>query len=252
MLATQPLFDTGTLARRRFDDYAGTPSDTMRSGAAAPWLAVLEELSSVAGDDLGHARERVQRHAIDIGTGFRIIGEDSERPWPVSPVPLLIEAQEWARIERGIVQRADLFETILSDLYGPSKLVERGHFPATLVTGSPFFLRPLVGLSPPGGHHLHFVAIDLGRSPSGEWRVLADHLRAPTGAGYALENRLAVSRTLGGLQARLNVRRHAPFFAAFREGLAAACRATAPAPLPPARARNRGGSAPAPAGRRAK
>ncbi|MEH3122199.1 MAG: circularly permuted type 2 ATP-grasp protein [Sphingomonas phyllosphaerae] len=228
MLATQPLFDNSTLARRRFDDYAGTPSDTMRAGAAAPWLAVLEELSAVAGDDLGHARERVQRHAIDIGTGFRIIGEDSERPWPVSPVPLLIEAQEWARIERGIVQRADLFETILRDLYGPSKLVERGHFPATLVTGSPFFLRPLVGLAPPGGHHLHFVAIDLGRSPSGEWRVLADHLRAPTGAGYALENRLAVSRTLGGLQARLNVRRHAPFFAAFREGLAAACRRSDP------------------------
>lgn len=227
-LATQPLFDTGTLARRHFDDYAGTSSDTMRAGAAAPWLAVLEELSSVAGDDLGHARERVQRHAIDIGTGFRIIGEDSERPWPVSPMPLLIEAAEWAHIERGVVQRADLFETILADLYGPSRLVERGHFPATLVTGSPFFLRPLVGLAPPGGHHLHFVAIDLGRSPSGEWRVLADHLRAPTGAGYALENRLAVSRTLGGLQARLNVRRHAPFFAAFREGLAAACRRSDP------------------------
>ncbi|WP_341208200.1 circularly permuted type 2 ATP-grasp protein [uncultured Sphingomonas sp.] len=200
----------------------------MRSGNAAPWLAELEELSTIAGDDLGHARERVQRHAIDIGTGFRIIGEDSERPWPVSPMPLLIEAQEWASIERGIIQRADLFETILADLYGPSRLVERGHFPATLVTGSPFFLRPLVGLEPPGGHHLHFVAIDLGRSPSGEWRVLADHLRAPTGAGYALENRLAVSRTLGGLQARLNVRRHAPFFAAFREGLAAACRRSDP------------------------
>ncbi len=200
----------------------------MRAAAAAPWIAVLEELSAVAGDDLGHARERVQRHAADIGTGFRIIGEDSERPWPVSPVPLLIENDEWATIERGVVQRADLFETILKDLYGDARLVARGHIPAPLVTGSPLYLRPLVGLSPPGGHHLHFVAIDLGRSPAGEWRVLADHLRAPTGAGYALENRLAVSRTLGGLQARLNVRRHAPFFAAFREGLAAACERTDP------------------------
>ncbi|WP_083500292.1 circularly permuted type 2 ATP-grasp protein [Sphingomonas endophytica] len=200
----------------------------MRSAAAAPWIAVLEELSAVAGDDLGHARERVQRHAADIGTGFRIIGEESERPWPVSPVPLLIDAAEWATIERGVIQRADLFETILKDLYGPARFVERGLIPATLVTGSPFYLRPLVGLTPPGGHHLHFVAIDLGRSPSGEWRVLGDQLRAPTGAGYALENRLAVSRTLGGLQGRLNVRRHAPFFAAFREGLAAACRRSDP------------------------
>ncbi|WP_200918820.1 circularly permuted type 2 ATP-grasp protein [Sphingomonas sp. Leaf231] len=200
----------------------------MRAAAAAPWIAVLEELSAVAGDDLGHARERVQRHAADIGTGFRVIGEESERPWPVSPIPLLIEAAEWATIERGVIQRADLFETILRDLYGPARLVERGHIPAPLITGSPFFLRPLVGLPPTGGHHLHFVAVDLGRSPAGEWRVLADHLRAPTGAGYALENRLAVSRTLGGLQARLNVRRHAPFFAAFREGLAAACQRSDP------------------------
>ncbi|KQN91212.1 hypothetical protein ASE95_12930 [Sphingomonas sp. Leaf231] len=227
-MATQPAHDSRTHARRRYDAYAGAPSDTMRAAAAAPWIAVLEELSAVAGDDLGHARERVQRHAADIGTGFRVIGEESERPWPVSPIPLLIEAAEWATIERGVIQRADLFETILRDLYGPARLVERGHIPAPLITGSPFFLRPLVGLPPTGGHHLHFVAVDLGRSPAGEWRVLADHLRAPTGAGYALENRLAVSRTLGGLQARLNVRRHAPFFAAFREGLAAACQRSDP------------------------
>ena len=64
---------------------------------------MFEELASVASDDLGHARERVQRHAADIGTGFRIIGEADERPWPVSPVPLLIEADEWAgyRARRG-------------------------------------------------------------------------------------------------------------------------------------------------------
>lgn len=194
----------------------------------APWLAMFEELAALVGDDLGHARERVQRHAADIGTGFRIIGEPEERPWPLSPVPLLIDGDEWRQIERGIVQRADLFETILADLYGEAKLVARGIVPAALVAGSPFFLRQLVGLTPAGGHHLHFVAVDLGRGPTGEWRVLADHLRSPTGAGYALENRLAVSRTLGGLQARLNVARHAPFFAAFRDGLAAACARTDP------------------------
>ncbi|TCP34774.1 circularly permuted type 2 ATP-grasp protein [Sphingomonas sp. BK235] len=228
-MATQPaLFDAGTNARRWLDDYAGHPDDAMRAGDPAAALAMLEELAAVAGDDLGHARERVQRHAADIGTGFRIIGEEAERPWPVSPIPLLIEADEWTRIERGVVQRADLLERVLQDLYGEAQLVQRGHLPATLVTGSPYFLRPLVGLAPPGGHHLRFVAVDLGRGPSGEWRVLADQLRTPTGAGYALENRLAVSRTLGGLQGRLNVRRHAPFFAAFRDGLAAACRRSDP------------------------
>ena len=226
-MATQPaLFGAATHARRWVDDYrahAGAGGDVLCAAEDAPWLAMFEELAALVGDDLGHARERVQRHAADIGTGFRIIGESEERSWPLSPVPLLIDGDEWRHIERGIVQRADLFETVLADLYGDAKLVTRGLVPAGLVAGSPFFLRQLVGLKPPGGHHLHFVAVDLGRGPTGEWRVLADHLRSPTGAGYALENRLAVSRTLGGLQARLNVARHAPFFAAFRDGLAAAC-----------------------------
>jgi len=231
ILATQPaLFDSGTHARRWIEDYCANDArgDVLCRDADPAWTAMFEELAAVAGDDLGHARERVQRHAVDIGTGFRIIGEADERPWPLSPVPLLIDTHEWSGIERGIVQRAELFETILRDLYGGGVLVEQGLIPATLVTGSPLFLRPLIGLEPPGGHHLHFVAIDLGRGPNGEWRVLADHLRAPTGAGYALENRLAVSRSLGGLQSRINVRRHAPFFAAFREGLAALCKRTDP------------------------
>lgn len=189
---------------------------------------MLEELASAVGDDLGHARERVQRQAEDIGTGFRIIGEQEERPWPVSPVPLLIGEREWAPIAAGVQQRAELMEMVLADLYGEGRLISGGHLPAALVNGSPFYLRPLTGLKPPGGHHLHFVAIDLARGPDGEWRVLGDHLRAPAGAGYALENRLAMTRTLGGLQARLNIQRQAPFFSAFREGLAAACRRSEP------------------------
>jgi uncharacterized circularly permuted ATP-grasp superfamily protein/uncharacterized alpha-E superfamily protein len=230
-VATQPAdTDAAAHALRWAADHArgGGAADVFHDPADPAWRAMLEELSAVAGDDLGHARERVQRHAADIGTGFRIIGEEAERPWPLSPVPLLIEAAEWRTIERGVIQRAELLETILRDLYGDATLVSRGQLPAAVVAGSPFFLRPMVGQEPPGGCHLHFVAIDLGRGPSGEWRVLADQLRTPTGAGYALENRLAISRTLGGLQSRLNVRRHAPFFAAFRDGLAAACRRADP------------------------
>jgi uncharacterized circularly permuted ATP-grasp superfamily protein/uncharacterized alpha-E superfamily protein len=230
-LPAPSLLDAGIHAQRWITEYCqqSLQGDVLCSNAGDPaWTAMFEELAAVAGDDLGHARERVQRHAEDIGTGFRIIGESDERPWPVSPVPLLIDAQEWARIEAGVKQRAELLETILADLYDEATLVTRGLIPAALVGGSPYFLRPMVGLVPPGGHHLQFIAVDLGRGPTGEWRVLGDHLRAPVGAGYALENRLAVSRTLGGLQSRLNALRHAPFFAAFRDGLAAACRRVEP------------------------
>lgn len=231
--APPTLIDPATHAARWMADYCrqANRGDVMRGGNADAdnaWTRMLEELAGAVGDDLGHARERVQRQAEDIGTGFRIIGEMEERPWPVSPVPLLIHEREWARIAAGVIQRADLLETVLADIYGAGQLIRSGHIPAALVTGSPFYLRPLAGLPPTGGHHLQFIAIDLARGPDGEWRVLGDHLRAPAGAGYALENRLAMTRTLGGLQSRLNIQRQAPFFSAFREGLAAACRRSEP------------------------
>jgi len=224
-----PLIDAAGHAARWLADYArrADRGDVMRCGDDS-WSRMLEELAGAVGDDLAHARERVQRQAEDIGTGFRIVGEQDERPWPVSPIPLLIHEREWRGIADGVVQRAELMEMLLADLYGEARLVRSGNIPAALVTGSPFFLRPMTGLEPPGGRHLHFVAFDLARGPDGEWRVLGDHLRAPAGAGYALENRLAMTRTLGGLQSRLNIQRQAPFFAAFREGLAAACARTEP------------------------
>ncbi len=225
-----PSSNAGPHARRWLEDYraqAGS-GDVLPREASPAWVGVFEELAAIAGGNLEHVRERVQRHAADIGTGYRRAGEAEERAWPVSPVPLLIEAREWESIARGVTQRATLLEAVVADLYDRAVLVESGALPAALVTGSPFFLRPMIGLTPPGGRHLHFIAVDLARGPDGAWRVLDDHLRTPTGAGYALENRLAVSRTLGGLQTRLNVQRHAPFFAAFRDGLSASCRRSDP------------------------
>lgn len=230
--AATGLFDAGTIADRWIADYCapGRADDVLcaRSSGDTAWAAMFEELAGISGDGLAPARERAQRHADDIGTGFRIAGEGEERPWPLSPVPLLIAEAEWEGIAAGVVQRAELMEMLLADLYGEGRLVADGHVPAALVTGSPFFLRPMAGLTPPGGRHLQFVAADLCRGPSGEWRVLADHLREPAGAGYALENRLAMARMLGGLQSRINIARHAPFFAAFKQGLAALCRRVDP------------------------
>ena len=229
--APASLFDPRTIASRWAADYCGqAPAGDVLCEASDPeaWLAALEELAATAGDSLDHARDRAQRQADDIGLGHRIPGESEERRWPLSPVPLLIGSEEWETIAAGIAERAELMEQVTADLYGPGRLVRDGAIPAALVTGSPLFLRPMVGVTPPGGHHLHFFAADLCRDPDGRWRVLADHLRAPVGAGYALENRIAIARTLGGLQGRLNVRRHAPFFAAMREGLAASCRRAEP------------------------
>ena len=225
--------DAGATGGRWLDAYcAAAPAGDMLCHATArdraAWDAAFEELAGVPGNTLAAARERAQRHSDDIGTAYRAAGENEERRWPLSPVPLLIGADEWRSIAEGMAERADLFEAIVADIHGEQRLVADGVLPAMLVTGSPLFLRPMVGLVPPGGHQLHFMAADLCRGPDGRWRVLADHVRVPVGAGYALENRLAIGRTLGGLPSRLNIERHAPFFAAMRAGIAAACRRAEP------------------------
>jgi uncharacterized circularly permuted ATP-grasp superfamily protein/uncharacterized alpha-E superfamily protein len=192
------------------------------------WREMLGGLAAISDGHLGKLNDRMLRQAYEIGTAFRLPGESQERHWPISAVPLLIGRAEWATIEAGIVQRADLLERVLGDVFGEQTLIADGSLPPALVTGSRHFPRSMMGWTPPGGHRLHIYAADLGRGPDGEWRVLADHARAPAGAGYALENRLAASRVMGALQARLNVCRLAPFFTAFRDGMAAVCQRSEP------------------------
>ena len=163
------------------------------------------------------------RHLRDSGVFYRVYEDPAgaERPWPLSHVPLLIEASEWQTLKAGLVQRAELLEAVLADVYGPARLIREGRLPAAVVAGNPEFLRPLVGVAPAGGAHLRFYAVDVGRSPDGHWWVLNDRTQAPSGAGYALENRLAISRAMPDVYRSLKVERLAPFFQAFQAELSA-------------------------------
>ena len=202
------------------------PGDVMcgaQGDDAQVWQSILEEVLTAGSGSIAEAQDRVQRHVQEIGTSFRLADEGEERQWPVSPLPLPIGEAEWSGIAAAVTQRAELSELLLADIYGAQRLVTSNVMPAAALTGSPHFLRPMVGIAPPGGHYLHIYAADLGRGPDGEWRILADHTRSPAGAGYALENRLAASQVIGGLAARLNIERLAPFFADLRAGIAASC-----------------------------
>lgn len=205
------------------DLMAGAASDM-----AGRWRSMLSKLAGIGGGDFAPLQERAARQVLDLGMAFRLSGEADERAWPLSPIPLLISLGEWQAIERGMAQRADLLETILADIYGPQKLVAAGDLPAPIVTGNPGYWRQMRDVPPPRERYLQFYAADLARGPDGEWRVLADRTRIPTGAGYALENRLAMARVTGDLFGRMKVRRLAPFFAAFRQGLAHSCERVGP------------------------
>jgi uncharacterized circularly permuted ATP-grasp superfamily protein/uncharacterized alpha-E superfamily protein len=211
---------------------ANAPAGDLFAGASPAmqtrWRTMLDRLSAQAQGDPAMLADNVARQAIDLGMAFRLTGDEQERSWPLGPIPMLIDAAEWAHIERGLAQRAELLEQVIGDIYGSQSLVRDGKLPASVITGSPHYWRVMNSTPPPRGHHLHFYAADIGRGPAGEWRVLADRVRTPVGVGYALENRLALSRATGDLLGAMNTRRLAPFFDDLRRGLAVDCERSDP------------------------
>ncbi len=195
---------------------------TAGGGIRPVWDRFLAALDQMGAEAIGDAFGQAGRHLEEAGVFFRVYGDpaDGERAWPLAPMPLILAPGEWAALEAGVVQRARLAEAVLADIYGEGRLTRDGHLPAAAVTGSPDFLRPMVGLRPAGGRHLHLYAVDLGRGPDGSWWVLSDRTQAPSGAGYTLENRLALNRALPDVARAMNVERLAAFFQAFRDELA--------------------------------
>lgn len=194
----------------------------------ARWLRLLDGPAGLPADEIEGRFALADRQIRDTGASYRSPGEARERQWPLSRLPLLLEESEWRAVAAGIVQRAELLDAVLRDLYGEARLVADGALPAAAVAGSPEFLRPLVGVRPPGGRWLQLYAADLGRGPDGRWWVLGDRTQAPSGAGYALQNRLVFSRVLPDEFEALNVQRLAPFFGALRDGLRASALRTEP------------------------
>ncbi len=184
------------------------------------WRKFLLALAEFEASDFAARVGLATRRIRDAGVSHRIYGEANERTWPLSPLPLILGESEWSHIAAGVAQRAELLEWVLRDLYGEGTLVGQGHLPAAAVTGSGDFVRALRGYPPPGGQYMHLYAVDLGRGPDGRWWVLDDRAQAPSGAGYALENRMVLSGAFPELYGAMNVQRLAPFFSAFRAALA--------------------------------
>src|ERR1700732_4556398 len=185
----------------------------------AVWTRFFEAFATLTPSEIERRFGTADRHLQEAGVSYRAPGETADRMWPLSHLPLLIDEAEWRQLTAGIVQRAQLLEMVLSDLYGEGRLVAEGAIPAAAIAGSPEFLRQVSGIKPPGGRYLSLYAADVGRGPDGRWWVLGDRTQAPSGAGYALENRLVLSRAFASLYKSMNVERVAPFFEAFRDSL---------------------------------
>ena len=186
------------------------------------WAGLMESLQSIGPAELAfrwtQAEQRIREHGITYNMYGDPLG--AQRPWKIDLVPLLIPEAEWRFIQDGIIQRAQLLNLVLEDVYHSQNLLKDGRLPAALLYANPAFLRPLVGVKVPRASYLHMLAIDLARSPDGSWWVLANRTQAPSGSGYALENRMIVSELLPELFRASNVQRLAPFFRAQRDALA--------------------------------
>lgn len=229
-LATPDLVGPDLVGPDLFADYGLTPgvADELfdAEGNMRPvWRRFVERFSLLSQEDITQRFERGNLYLRDAGVFYRQYSNDplQEREWPLSHLPVILHEAEWDQICDGLAQRADLLENVLADLYGPATLVRDGHLPAELIAGSKQWLRPMVGVPPRGGHYLHFLAFEIGRSPDGSWFVLGDRTQAPSGAGFALENRMATGRIFPERFPRAHIHRLAGFFRGFRnamEGLA--------------------------------
>jgi uncharacterized circularly permuted ATP-grasp superfamily protein/uncharacterized alpha-E superfamily protein len=146
-------------------------------------------------------------------------GTDASRPWRLDPVPFVLSGSEWAQLESGIAQRAQLLALVLDDLLGEQRLVRSGVVPPAAVAGTPSFIASTLGWAPVG-RRLTTYAADLVRAADGSWKVLRDHTDAPAGAGYALLNRDVVGSLMPELSRDARLVSLGPFFAAYRDALA--------------------------------
>ena len=185
------------------------------------WASLVRALRGAGRAEMARRGEQARRFIRDNGVTYNVYGDPRgmDRPWQLDAIPLLIPGAEWRALESGLRQRARLLDLILADLYGPQRLLREGWLPPELVFAHPGFLRPCRGATPPANRFLHLHAADLARSPDGRWWVLGDRTQAPSGMGYAVENRLALSRSLPELFRDCRVARLAPFFATLRATL---------------------------------
>ncbi len=188
-------------------------------------------LNRLGPNGLAACADQARRSIAENGVTYNVYGDPRgmDRPWEFDPVPFVIPPHEWAALEKGLTQRARLLNAVLSDLYGPQRLLKEGILPPGIVLGNPGYQFACHGIRPPDDLWLRLYGVDLARGPDGRWWCFADRTQAPSGSGYVLENRIVLSRSLPDDIRDLQVQRLSTFFRIFRDNLS---RSAPPHPRP--------------------
>ena len=185
------------------------------------WRAFLGHLASLPAETMLRRNQFVQDAIASDGVTYNVYADPkgASRAWELDLLPQILPEEEWRAIAAAVAQRARLLNAVLGDLYGAQTLLAEGLIPPALVFGQRSFLWPAHGIAAPEGVSMHVYAADLARAPDGRWWVLADRTRGPSGAGYALQNRITLSRAFPDSFRELQVEQLAPFFSALQDSL---------------------------------
>ena len=207
-------------AAGHFDELRGKAGAC--EGLAPHWQQFFARLGPGGFHDLQRRMASLRRQLHDNGVTYNVYADTDaglQRPWALDLFPLVLPPAAWKQIETGVLQRVRVLDRVLADVYGPQKLLASGLLPSALVHGHPGYLREMHGTVPVGGTFLHIAAFDLARGPDGHWWVVSQRTQAPSGLGYLLENRLAISRQFPEAFEALQVQRLAATYGALVEGL---------------------------------
>ncbi|MFC4363368.1 circularly permuted type 2 ATP-grasp protein [Simiduia curdlanivorans] len=185
------------------------------------WDYLLTSLSDLGPAALAARQEKAQRILRDDGATYNIYGDaaGSSSHWELDIIPSVIGSADWAQIESGLLERAELFNLILKDFYGPRNLIKQCVLPPEALFGHGGFLRACQGIQLPGEQELILHSVDMIRQKDGSMCILSDRTQAPSGSGYALENRTVMSRVFPSLFRDSHVHRLAGFFQRLRQKL---------------------------------
>ncbi len=202
-------------AQRQYDEFRSSDG-----AVRSVWRPVSECLDALGAHGMQAAAEEVDRLVEESSANFRAPGGETSvsRPWQLSASPMVLDAATWEHLQAGLRQRVHVLEAVLRDLLGPQRLLKERVLPASLLSANPNFSRVYHNL-PTLGHHITLAATDLARNHDGSWWVTGDRTRAPSGLGYALENRIITSRVFPKLIHASNVSRLASFFVTLQNHL---------------------------------
>ena len=193
MAQQQSQTPAANLEPLRYDANGGRDEALAADGSLLPpWQQLLTRVEELGVNGLADRTDKIRRILRDDGAIYSAAGRTSV--WGLDPLPIVLSASQWREIELGLIERAQLLDFVLKDLYGNQEIIRRGLVPPEAIYNHPGFIRACHHTHLPGQHQLILYAADLIRAPDGQIMVLSDRTQAPSGSGYALENRLVMQR----------------------------------------------------------